>query len=77
MAWKGNGRPPEGNRECLHGLLYVLIAGTGWELLPPCFPSHKTINRRLKRRPELDCFRRAWQQLAQREGGSAQAGRSN
>ena len=62
----GNGRKPKGNRECLHGLFYVLITGIGWEMLPACFPSYKTIQRRLKRWMELDCFLTAWTGLAQR-----------
>jgi transposase len=66
VVWKGNGRKPKSNRDCLHGLLYLLIAGIGWEMLPPCFPSSKTIQRRLKRWLALDCFRTVWQQLAQR-----------
>ena len=66
VVWKGNGRKPKSNRDCLHGLLYVLIAGIGWELLPKCFPSSKTIQRRLKRWLALDCFHTAWGQLAQR-----------
>lgn len=66
VVWKGNGRKPKGNRECFHALLYLLIAGIGWELLPKCFPSYKTIQRRLKRWLDLDCFHTAWQQLAQR-----------
>jgi transposase len=66
VVWKGNGRKPKENRECLHALLYVLIAGIGWELLPKCFPSSKTVQRRLKRWLALDCFHTAWQQLAQR-----------
>ena len=28
-VWSGNGRPPCGNRECLHALLYVLASGIG------------------------------------------------
>ncbi len=27
VEWVGNGRPPAGNRECLHALLYVLASG--------------------------------------------------
>ena len=65
VVWKGNGRKPKGNRECLHGLFYLLIAGIGWEMLPACFPSYKTIQRRLKRWMELDCFLTAWTQLAE------------
>lgn len=66
VVYKGNGRKPKGNRECLHGLFYLLIAGIGWEMLPACFPSYKTIQRRLKLWLELDCFHTAWAQLAQR-----------
>ncbi len=47
-VWVGNGRPPCGNRECLHALLYVLASGIAWEFLPACFPSYKTVQRRLK-----------------------------
>ena len=66
VIWKGNGRPPKGNRECLHALLYVLASGIAWEFLPPCFPSAKTVRRRLKVWLGLELFRTAWQQLAQR-----------
>jgi len=65
-VWKGVGRKPKSNRACLHALLYLLIAGIGWELLPKCFPSYKTVQRRLKRWLALDCFHTAWQQLAER-----------
>jgi len=65
VVWCGNGRPPQGNRECLHGLLYVLATGIGWEMVPPCFPSGKTIQRRLKIWLGVNCFRQAWSQLAQ------------
>jgi len=65
-VWKGNGRKPKGNRACLHGLLYLLISGVGWEMLPGCFPSYKTSKRRLIIWLELDCFHTAWAQLAQR-----------
>ena len=66
IVWKGNGRKPKGNRHCFHALLYLLIAGISWELLPKCFPSYKTVQRRLKRWLALECFHTAWQQLAQR-----------
>jgi transposase len=66
VVWKGVGCKPYGNRACLHALLYVLITGIGWEFLPKGFPSHKTVQRRLKRWLALDCFHAAWQQLAQR-----------
>jgi len=66
VVWKGVGRKPKTNRQCLHALLYVLITGIGWEYLPKTFPSYKTVQRRLERWLELDCFHTAWQQLAQR-----------
>ena len=66
VIWCGNGRPPKGNRECFHALLYVLVSGIPWEMLPPGFPSYKTVRRRLKRWLERDAFRTAWRQLAQR-----------
>ena len=66
VVWCGNGRPPKGNRECFHALLSVLVSGIPWEMLPRCFPSYKTIQRRLKRWLERDAFRTAWRQLAQR-----------
>jgi transposase len=66
VVWQGVGCKPYGNRACLHALLYVLTAGIGWEFLPAGFPSAKTVQRRLKRWLELDCFQAAWRQLAQR-----------
>ena len=67
VVWKGVGRKPKSNRACLHGLLYVLIAGIGWELLPKrTFPSYKTIQRRLRQWLQRDCFHAAWAELAQR-----------
>jgi transposase len=66
VIWCGNGRPPEGNRECFHALLYVLVSGIPWEMLPPGFPSYKTVRRRLKRWLERDAFRTAWRRLAER-----------
>ena len=66
VCWCGIGRKPKSNRACFHGLLYVLIAGIGWEMLPKGFPSYKTIQRRLQCWLELECFHTAWQQLAQR-----------
>jgi transposase len=66
VVYQGTGRKPYGNRACLHALLYVLIAGIGWELLPKGFPSYKTVQRRLRHWLKLNCFHTAWQQLAQR-----------
>jgi transposase len=66
VVWVGVGRKPKSNRACLHALLYVLIAGIGWEFLPKSFPSYKTVQRRLKCWLALDCFHTAWRQLARR-----------
>jgi transposase len=66
VVYQGTGRKPYANRACLHALLYVLITGIGWEFVPPGLPSYKTVQRRLRRWLELDCFHTAWQQLAQR-----------
>jgi transposase len=65
-VWCGNGRKPYPNRECLHALLYVLAAGIAWEMLPPCFPSYKTVQRRLAEWLALDAFHTAWAGLAGR-----------
>jgi transposase len=66
VVWCGNGCPPYDNRACLHAVLYVLVTGIGWRMLPSGFPSYKTVQRRLKVWLEQEAFRRAWQQLAQR-----------
>lgn len=66
VEWAGNGRPPVGNRECLHALFYVLASGVAWEMLPWCFPSYEAVQRRLKVWSELDAFRLVWRRLAER-----------
>jgi transposase len=63
-AWRGNGRPPAGNKECLHAVFYVLVSGIAWRMLPVGFPSYKTAQRRLKLWLQQDTFRQAWRQLA-------------
>ena len=65
VVWCGNGCPPYDNRECLHAVLYVLVTGIGWRMLPTGFPSYKTVQRRLQLWLQLDAFRTAWQHLAQ------------
>ena len=66
VVYAGTGRKPCSNHACLHGLLYVLITGIGWEYVPPCFPCGDTIQERLRLWLQRDCFPTAWQQLAQR-----------
>ena len=64
VVWRGNGRPPCGNRACLHGVLYVLVSGVGWDFVPGCFPCGRTLKARLKVWLGLDCFHAAWAELA-------------
>jgi Putative transposase of IS4/5 family (DUF4096) len=66
VIWCGNGRPPEGNRQGFHALLYVLVSGIPREMLPPGFPSYRAVQRRWERWLERDAFRTAWRQLARR-----------
>ena len=66
VVWCGTGCPPYDNRECLHAVLYVLVTGIGWRMLPPGFPSYKTVQRRLTEWLQHDAFRQAWAHLAQR-----------
>jgi transposase len=66
VLYCGTGRKPAKNRDCFHGLLYVLITGIGWEYVPRGFPCGKTIQHRLALWLQLDCFHHAWQQLAER-----------
>ena len=65
VVWCGNGRPPKSNKDCLHGLLFVLVSGIAWEMLPPCWPASKTNQRRLTCWLQRDVFRTAWGQRAQ------------
>lgn len=62
-VWAGNGRKPHSNHACLHGILYVLVAGIPWETMPPNFPSYKTCQRRLDHWIETGCFQQAWRKL--------------
>jgi transposase len=66
VPYCGTGRKPATNHACLHGLLYVLITGIGWEYVPRGFPCGKTIQERLRTWLESECFHQAWQQMAER-----------
>ena len=66
VVWGGNGCPAYDNRACLHAVLYVLVTGIGWRMLPTGFPSYKTVQGRLKVWLHQEAFRQVWQQLAQR-----------
>jgi len=66
VVYQGTGRHPASNHACFHGLLYVLITGIGWDYVPRGFPCGKTIQGRLRQWLTLDCFHKAWAELAQR-----------
>jgi transposase len=66
VVWCGEGRPPASNHACLHGVIYVLLTGIGWEYVPPCFPCGKTLQARLDRWLASDAFRTAWTRMAER-----------
>ena len=46
VVWVGNGRPPCSNRDCLHGVLYVLVTGIPWEMM------HRRFETSVKKRGE-------------------------
>ena len=66
VVWCGNGRPPKSNRECLHAAIFILISGTPWKLMPPGFPSYKTVQKRFYRWLELDAFKEVWSACARK-----------
>jgi len=66
VVWCGVGRPPYSNRVCLHGVLYVLVTGMGWEYVPPNFPCGKTLQGRLTQWIACEAFLTIWEQLAER-----------
>ena len=66
VVWRGNGRPPASNYDCLHAVFCVLASGIAWRMLPKGFPSYKTVQRRLQVWLQLAPFRTAWQHLGQR-----------
>ena len=65
VVWKGNGRPPYSNRDCLHGVLYVLVTGIPWEMMPKGFPCYKTCLNCFRQWLRLGVFEKAWQSWLQ------------
>ena len=57
------GRPPHSNRNCLEGILYVLITGCQWEKLPHDYPSTSTCWRRFDEWIRTGAFEQIWQIL--------------
>ena len=66
VVWCGNGRPPCDNRACLHAVIYLAITGIGWKMLPPCFPSYKTVQGRWQNWLKLEAFKQVWSACAAR-----------
>src|SRR5262245_55612880 len=65
-AEAAEGRPVASNHRVLHGLVYLLSAGTGWRFVPPCFPRAAAIRRRLSAWLDVPAFHEAWAELARR-----------
>ena len=57
------GRPRVPPRECLEGVLWILVSGARWQDLPERYPSPATCWRRLKLWSENGTFLAAWQLL--------------
>lgn len=60
---KVRGRPAHPNRDCLEGILFVLISGCRWKDLPKRFPSKSVCHQRFKLWTERGLFQIAWQRL--------------
>ncbi|WP_437193245.1 transposase [Planctomicrobium sp. SH527] len=57
------GRPWRSSRECLEGILWVLITGARWKDLPERYPSSVTCWRRHRDWARNRVFRAAWDRL--------------
>lgn len=57
------GRPPHSARDCLEGILFVLMTGCQWEKLPKHFPSPSTCWRRFDDWTQSGVFATIWQIL--------------
>ena len=57
------GRPPHPPRECLEGILFVLVTGCQWEKLPNDYPSPSTCWRRFDEWTRSGLFERIWRLL--------------
>ena len=59
------GRPPHCNRDCLEGILFVLLTGCRWKDLPRTFPSKSVCHQRFKLWTQTGVFQLAWQQIVE------------
>lgn len=59
------GRPSHANRDCLEGILFVLLTGCRWKDLPGSLPSKSVCHQRFKLWTETGVLQRAWQRLVE------------
>ena len=57
------GRPAHSHRDCLEGILFVLLTGCRWKDLPRSLPSKSVCHQRLKTWTKAGIFQRVWQRL--------------
>lgn len=57
------GRPQASNRACVEGVIWILMSGAPWRLLPRCYPSDTTCWRRHKQWTEAGIWEKAWARL--------------
>jgi transposase len=57
------GRPRHSNRDCLEGILFVLLTGCRWKDLPASFPSKSVCHQRFTLWVRTGVFRTAWLRL--------------
>jgi transposase len=57
------GRPLASSRACVEGIIWILISGAPWRMLPKCYPSDTTCWRRHKQWTEAGVWEKAWARL--------------
>ncbi len=57
------GRPQVHPRDCLEGILWVLVTGARWKDLPKSYPSKATCHRRFQQWTEEGILEEAWRRL--------------
>lgn len=62
----GRGRPRVSDRECLDGIIWILITGAKWSDLPDDYPSASTCWRRLNEWSRSKVFNKILQTLLER-----------
>jgi len=57
------GRPKAHPRDCLEGILWVLVSGARWKDLPNGYPSKATCHRRFQQWTEEGLLEKSWHRL--------------